>query len=334
MEESERFAKRFQALRKAFLGVAAALPGTAVPAGPEVSRQYKENLDRVTASLKGDPEVGQIDEAGKGAVARIEEISRANKAVLDEFDSTMKDVASTVAAAMSAFKGHGERHNSSLTKLADGFESLARVDDIAELRRRLREDVGKLRQSAEAMRRESEESAHKFESRIEAFEHRLETARKGSDTDPLTNLGSRRVAERHLQRILRSPGTLGILLFDIESFRSMNERYGPLFGDRMLQAVAQTLREKFPEEGSLFRWGADEFLVIAEGNLSGRASLYQGICDSVANATYTTFVNGAQQRVALRLAWGSAQYSPGETIEDLYRRARESLEANRRRLRP
>jgi diguanylate cyclase len=330
MEESERFAMRFQALLKAFLGVAAALPRTAVPASPEVSRQHKENLDRVTAPLKGNPEVKEIDAAGRGAVERIDEIAGANEAVLAEFDATMKDVASTVAAAIGAFKGHGERHNSSLTKLADGFESLARVEDIAELRRRLREDVGKLRQSVEIMRRESEESSHDFESRISAFEQRLEAARKGSDTDRLTDLGSRRVAERHMQRIHRSAGPIGIVVFDIEGFRLINERHGPLFGDRLLQVVAQTLRREFPGEGVLFRWGADEFLVIVEGAMLQRADRFRGICDSFASATYTTFASGVKQRVALLLAWGSAQYAPGESVEDLYRRARENLELNRK----
>jgi len=333
MKESERFSTRFQALLKAFLGVAAALPKTAVPASPEVSRQYKDIIEQVTASLRGDPEVRDINEAGKGAVERIEEISRANKAVLAEFDATMKDVASTVAAAIGAFKGHGERHNSSLTKLADGFESLSRVDDIAELRRRLREDVGKLRQSVEVMRRESEESALRFESRISVFEQRLEAARKGSDTDRLTNLGNRRAAERYLQQIHKRTGPAGILLFDIEGFGLINERHGSPFGDRLLQVVAETLRQKFPEEGFLFRWGADEFLVIAEGALQQRASLFQGICDSFANATYTTFVSGVEQRVSMRLGWGAAQYSAGETVEELYRRARESLEQNRKSLR-
>src|SRR5271157_6255716 len=188
MDESERSATRFQALLKAFLGVAAALPKTAVPTSAEASKQYRENLDEVTAPLKGNPEAREIEAAGKGAVEDIEEISRANKAILEEFDATMKDVASTVASAITAFKGHGERHNSSLTKLADGFESLARVEDIGELRSRLRQDVGKLRESVELMRRESEESSHHFESRISAFEQRLEIARKGSDTDRLTNL--------------------------------------------------------------------------------------------------------------------------------------------------
>jgi diguanylate cyclase len=333
MRESERFATRFQALLKAFLGVAAALPKTAVPASPETSKRYKESLDQVTAPLKDDPEVKAIDEAGKGAVERIEEISRANNAVLAEFDATMKDVASTVAAAIGAIKGHGERHNSSLAKLADGFESLARVEDVGELRRRLREDVGKLRQSVEVMRRESEESTRNFESRIAVFEQRLENARKGSDTDRLTNLGSRRVAERYLQQIPRRAGPVGIVLFDIEGFRLINERYGPPFGDSLLQSVSQILRHKFPEEGALFRWGADEFLVIADGALPGRADLIRGICDSCAGATYTTYASGAQQRVSIQIAWGAAQYSPGDSVEDLYRHAREGLELNRKGLR-
>jgi diguanylate cyclase (GGDEF)-like protein len=334
IEESESSVTRFKALLKAFLDVAAVLPKMVAPANPESSKRWREALERTTAPLKAGVPVEVIDEVGKTALGQIDEICRSNRVALDEFDSILKSVVDTAAGALSGFKGHGERHESSLTKLADGFDALSRVEDVAELRRRLRDDVVKLRQSVEQMRRESEESVRKFASQITGFQQRLEQARKGSDVDRLTQLGSRRVAEMYMQKIARHEGPVCVFLFDIEGFGEINKRYGALFGDKLLQALAHQLNEKFPEEGVLFRWGADEFLVIAEGLLVKQMVWCRAICESFANSNYSTFEGGARQRVSAKVALGGAQYIRGESVEKLYGRARENMEQSRKGSRP
>jgi len=242
-------------------------------------------------------------------------------------------VVETVAWAVSSFKGHGERHKSSLTKLADGFDALSRVEDVNELRRRLREDVNSLRETVEIMRRESEESVRRLESQVTVFQARVEQARRESGVDRLTGLGSRREAERNLQKAARRDGATCLLLFDIEGFRQINQAHGTLFGDKLLQALTHALRERFPGEGMLFRWGADEFLAIAEGSLAARLDQCRGICESFASSAYYTAEAGPKKPVSAQVACGAALAVRGESMEEWYRRARENLEQYRRSLR-
>ena len=234
-----------------------------------------------------------------------------------------------VAQVIAGFKGYGERHNGNMEKIAAEFDSLSRLEDVNELRRRLREDVAKLRESVQEMRRESEESVRHFESQITSFQQRLETARKESRFDRLTGLGSRRDAEQQLRQISRRPAPMCVLLFDIEGFREINRVNGTPFGDKLLQALAHTLSDFFPEKDSLFRWGADEFLVIAEGRLPVRLEGCRSICRRFASNSHYS-VDGGAKRVAATVASGGAEYHPGDSVDDLYRRARESLEQNRR----
>ncbi len=46
-----------------------------------------------------------------------------------------------------------------------------------------------------------------------------------------------------------------VLLFDIEGFRAINSRYGTLFGDKLVQALAHMLKDRFSDEGTLFDGG-------------------------------------------------------------------------------
>src|SRR5579859_3044472 len=109
----------------------------------------KKDLERATDSLSGESAVKVIEEAGKVAVRSIEAICRSNKTALEERDTALKEVVATVAEAVGHFRGHGERHQATFSKLAESLEVTSHVEDAGELRRRLRQDVSNLRESVE-----------------------------------------------------------------------------------------------------------------------------------------------------------------------------------------
>ena len=81
-----------------------------------------------------------------------------------------------------------------------------------------------------------------------------------------------------------------------------------MFGDKpvLLRALTHALRERFPGEGVLFRWGADEFLAIAEGSQKARLDQARGICESFAMASYFTAEGGTKQKISAQVACGAA----------------------------
>src|SRR3712207_3776091 len=84
-------------------------------------------------------------------------------------------------------------------------------------------------------------------------------------TDSATGLGNKRHFEELLQRYLdraddeHSPLTL--CLIDVDNFKSINDSFGHLVGDRVLAQVAARLRRG----GESFRLGGDEFAILLPG---------------------------------------------------------------------
>lgn len=93
-----------------------------------------------------------------------------------------------------------------------------------------------------------------------------ERVERAAALDPLTGLWSRRFGMRRLreelQRALRSGTSVGVLLLDVDHFRSINETYGQVMGDRVLVHVAQAARRALRESDVLVRHGGDELLVV------------------------------------------------------------------------
>jgi diguanylate cyclase (GGDEF)-like protein len=86
-------------------------------------------------------------------------------------------------------------------------------------------------------------------------------------TDPLTGLVNRRGFDEKLQaawrRALRSGGSLGLAMIDIDKFKSYNDEYGHPAGDACLRSVAATLQDGIrPGSDVAARYGGEEFVLL------------------------------------------------------------------------
>lgn len=83
-------------------------------------------------------------------------------------------------------------------------------------------------------------------------------------TDPLTGMNNRRAFMMRLQGLLDDPEALpaALLLVELDNFKSVNDRFGHLFGDEMLRQVAGRLQRVLRERDILARYGGDEIAMI------------------------------------------------------------------------
>jgi len=98
---------------------------------------------------------------------------------------------------------------------------------------------------------------------VRELELSQERLRQIVDLDPLTKLTNRRGLRAELDRV-RSQGA-AVIFLDLDNFKTINDRFGHTIGDFCLIRVAALLARSFRTEDAIFRWGGDEFLVVAPG---------------------------------------------------------------------
>jgi diguanylate cyclase (GGDEF)-like protein len=88
-------------------------------------------------------------------------------------------------------------------------------------------------------------------------------------TDGLTELPNRRGFQRaleiELRRAERLGGDLGLIVADLDGFKSVNDRHGHLAGDDVLVAFADVMRDTVREIDVAARYGGEEFAVLLPG---------------------------------------------------------------------
>ncbi len=102
---------------------------------------------------------------------------------------------------------------------------------------------------------------------------RIEELRKLAMVDRLTGAANRYFTEKSLEARLedrrRFSSPLGVIFFDVDDFKRVNDRFSHRVGDRALRTVARTLQSNVRSADLVGRWGGEEFLVIV-GHADGR----------------------------------------------------------------
>lgn len=107
----------------------------------------------------------------------------------------------------------------------------------------------------------------RFQSGVkEYFERRFKTLNDQVRRDPLTGLFNRAAFDERINeevaRALRYGRHLALMMFDIDDFKSVNDRFGHQEGDRALIHVARVLQASFRLSDPVFRYGGDEFVAL------------------------------------------------------------------------
>lgn len=91
---------------------------------------------------------------------------------------------------------------------------------------------------------------------------RLSSLHRQTETDPLTSLTNRRGLESALAQLKHEDRPLGIVMFDIDHFKTINDTYGHMAGDEALIAIAAITRATARETDMVARMGGEEFVVL------------------------------------------------------------------------
>jgi diguanylate cyclase (GGDEF)-like protein len=133
-----------------------------------------------------------------------------------------------------------------------------------------------------------------------------------ADRDALTPVLNRRAFVRELSRTIafctRYEAPASLVFFDMDGFKTVNDRFGHAGGDAALLWVAKTLHEHVRESDVVGRIGGDEFAVILvqaeQAGAEGKAAELQRLIEAEPLAF-------GEEAIPLRISYGVRTFEPG-----------------------
>lgn len=145
-----------------------------------------------------------------------------------------------------------------------------------------------------------------------------ETLRQLATTDALTQLGNRRSLDETMgplhQLAREHHQTYALLLLDIDRFKSINDRFGHVAGDMVLASTADALRSATRKGDLVFRYGGEEYVVIARG-ASNEAMTTLAERLRVAVGTQPVDIGAVSDPLNVTISIGCALFDGDEAVE-------------------
>lgn len=180
----------------------------------------------------------------------------------------------------------------------------------------VRELISHFNQMTEQIRMHTRELEYKVAERTTALE-------KLTRTDSLTGLSNRLGLQNALQRehsrAARTGDQFGLIWFDIDLFKNINDTLGHATGDEVLRAVARVLDGEKRGHDVAARWGGDEFLMLV--SISTAEALYAAAERIRTRIGHEVSADGQAVTVSI----GAALSRAGEPLDELLKRVDDAL---------
>ncbi len=146
--------------------------------------------------------------------------------------------------------------------------------------------------------------------------------------DALTGAYNRRFGLTRLReefnRAVRTETAIGVIMMDVDHFKSVNDTYGHLVGDRVLSQIADSTRRALREGDVMIRYGGEEFLIILPGANCANCSQ---VGERVRRLIDESVVKDGEQSIHFTASLGITAF-PEDNVEhelDLVKHADEAL---------
>ncbi len=178
-----------------------------------------------------------------------------------------------------------------LERLTTAADHIATGDLTIRLPVARRDELGHLTEVFNQMTEKLQRSHKEFESASLTLKKQNKLLETLSVTDSLTGLYNRKklddILDDQLERFKRNQRPFAVLMLDIDHFKALNDTYGHLAGDQVLESIARTFNRSIRNIDFAARYGGEEFaIVLPETGLSAARDMAERILTQVRGAAY------------------------------------------------
>ncbi len=165
-----------------------------------------------------------------------------------------------------------------------------------------------------------------MEVEAQTFRKHLEEQRQQAMIDTLTGLANRAGLQKRMseefERWQRYGGQLLLVALDVDHFKSINDRFGHLAGDKVLRLIALQLSRRLRKTDYIGRFGGEEFVVLMPGTTLEQGAIALEELRAGIEVSPFHFKN---EPVRVTISIGYTQFCKGDTLDTVFERADKAM---------
>jgi diguanylate cyclase (GGDEF)-like protein len=287
---------------------------------PQLGLDLQASLLQLQAHLVAEMTPGDFTASGTAAEKELRLWGSRTAEYYKHQADEVKELMMVLARTVDSVGERDQRYSGQFSALSTRLRDIADLEDLAKVRASLLQGVDELKDCVEQMTRDSEQSLTLLRTELGASRSRLEETERMAAVDPLTGIANRRRIDQALEEFSARGRPFCIMMFDLNSFKQVNDQLGHLAGDDLLRQFAAELRLVVRSADLAGRWGGDEFIALLDCGLGQAESLMGRIRDWVFGE-YTIRTGCDAFKVKVCASIGLALWKLGDDVAETINRA-------------
>ena len=251
-------------------------------------------------------------------------------AYIKDREQELRDIIDLLTKVMANLNVENSDFYHRINKQGEAIIKISGLDDIKKIKNALKAEVEQMWEIVSLKQDQERRQIRQLAGQVHTLQNQLVEARAKAMTDSLTGIYNRQALDEFLVEKIEhnSPGADGfsVLMVDIDNFKTINDKFGHIIGDRVLFALAQKCRASIRGEDFLARYGGEEFTIVLEGAAFRHAlKIAQKLCNTIASVRYATSESQNGDYLCMTVSIGMTHYKKGDTMSTLIARADQAL---------
>tara|TARA_Y100001968_G_scaffold178107_1_gene163088 strand:- start:5623 stop:6846 length:1224 start_codon:yes stop_codon:yes gene_type:complete len=290
-------------------------------------RKLRRTLDEVLFDIESGMTSYSASKAGELLATQLPAWFGRRRSAQEDRNQEMAHLISVMGKALKAIEGDDHLFHDSLEKNLVRLRQAADSVQVRSASARLQRIVDEAAEQVQEQRATTEKRIRSLSDMVRGLHEELDQVKVEAQEDALTGLFNRKSFDDRLEAEFRkarlAPYQFSLVLIDLDHFKAVNDTYGHVVGDRVLQGCGKALQEVVLRRSDFCaRYGGEEMAVIladcaAEGAMK--------VAENLRASIKTVRVKAGKKEIEVTASFGIAEGCDTDLAEDLIGRADAAL---------
>lgn len=292
--------------------------------------KFKNHLDDLLKTFVSGEKIDKLEDVFKRYIKVVKGFIVRKKRYFEEKEAEFKHIVKLLTEGITVLNEGNNEFNKSIFEQSTKLLEINELDNIKQIKKVIKNEVMQMRSVIKEKADNDAKQLKLLSKEVTILKKDLEKAETASITDKLTGTHNRLAFDLHMNKLIDKYGVIltsfSIIMIDIDNFKSVNDTYGHLVGDKVIIATVNAAQSFLRKGDFMARFGGEEFVIVLTG-ASAKNAVAKGndICGAIRKVNFVIDKKEPEKLLKFTASLGVSTLQDGDSVTGIIDKADKAL---------